>query len=184
MPERQRTGFIVINKTLHPSLLLLGAAMCPAAAMAALNVPVAARVISFVQPTPAGLIPVAVVYQPGNAASEAEASEIERALPAGLVVGRASLRIRRVSVNQLDQLSGSRAAFVTTGLRGFQDEIAAEAASRSVLTITTDNACVRSARCVVGISSKVRTQITVSKAAATRSRIRFGSAFLMLVKEI
>lgn len=158
--------------------------MFPAAAIAALNVPVAARVISFVQPTPAGLIPVAIVYQPGNAASEAEAAEIERALPGGLIVGRATLRMRRVSVNELDQLGGAKAAFVTTGLRAFQEEIAAQAAPRSILTITTDDACVRSARCVVGISSKMRTQITVSKAAATRSRIRFGSAFLMLVKEI
>ena len=158
--------------------------MCPAAAIAALNVPVAARVISFVQPTPAGLIPVAIMYQPGNAGSEAEAEEIERALPAGLIVGRASLRMRRVSVNELGHLTGVKAAFVTTGLRGFQDEIAAEAAARSILTITTDDACVRSARCVGRISSRGRTQITVSKAAAKRSRIRFGSAFLMLVKEV
>jgi hypothetical protein len=174
----------VTEKLLYAGLLVAGALTWPVAVLANLNVPVAARVISFVQPTPAGLIPVAIVYQPGNAASEAEAADIERALPAGLTVGRASLRMRRVPVTDLSQLAGARAAFVTPGLRSFQDDIAAASAARSILTITTDDGCVQAGLCVVGISSSGRTQITVSKAAAKRSRIRFGSAFLMLVKEI
>jgi len=175
----------VTQKSLAAKLSVVAALAWPAtAALASLNVPVAARVISFVQPTPAGIIPVAIVYQPGNAASEAEAADIERALPGGLVVGRATLRMRRVSVSDLEQLAGARAAFVTSGLRNFQEEIAGASAARSIVTITTDGGCVRTGLCVVGISSAGRTQITVSKAAAKRSGIRFGSAFLMLVKEI
>ena len=154
------------------------------ATSAVLNVPVAARVISFVQPTPAGLVPVAIVYQPGNEASEAEAVAMERSLLRGITIGRATLKTRRVPVSNLSQMNGARAAFLTSGLRAYQDEVAAAAVAQSVLTITSDTGCVVASRCVVGISSDSKTQIIVSKAAARRSGIRFGSAFLMLVKEI
>lgn len=151
---------------------------------APLNIPVAARVISFVQPTPVGVVPVAIIYQPGNASSEAEAADMERAFSNGMKLGRANLRVRKVSVTSLSQLGGARAAFVTAGLRAFQDEVSAASAALSILTITADANCVEQGRCIVGISSGGRTQITVNKAAAKRSGVRFGSAFLMLVKEI
>lgn len=151
---------------------------------ASLNVPVAARVISFVQPTPEGIVPVAIVYQPGNSNSEAEASDMERRLGNGMRIGRASLRMRRVSVSNLGQLGGVKAAFLTSGLRAHQDDVAEASSAQSILTITSDTDCVTAGRCVVGITSASRTQIIVSKAAARRSGIRFGSAFLMLVKEV
>jgi hypothetical protein len=151
---------------------------------AVLNVPVAVRVISFVQPAPVGVIPVAIVYQPGNAVSETDASDMERTLGGGLTLGRATLRTRRVAVSNLGQLGGMKAAFVTAGLRSHQDELAVAASAQSILTITADQACVIAGRCVVGISSANKTQIIVNKAAAKRNGIRFGSAFLMLVKEV
>jgi hypothetical protein len=151
---------------------------------ATLNIPVAARVISFIQPTPVGIVPVAIIYQPGNVNSEAEAADMERALYSGVKLGRANLRIRKVSVTSLGQLSGSKAAFVTAGLRNYQDEVSEASVAQSILTITADENCVAQGRCIVGISSGTRAQITVNKAAAKRSGVHFGSAFLMLVKEI
>lgn len=154
------------------------------AASATLNVPVAARVLSFVQPAPSGIIPVAIVYQAGNADSESEATGMERALARSSVSGQALIRTRRVPVSNLAQLSGSRAAFVTSGLHNYQSDLAETASAQAILTITSDTGCVVAGRCVVGISEGAKTQIVVSKEAARRSRIRFGSAFLMLVKEI
>lgn len=151
---------------------------------AVFNVPVAARVMSFVQPAPSGIIPVAIVYQPGNGGSEAEASEMERALSRSSVSGHASIRTRRVAVSNLAQMSGARAAFVTSGLRTWQSDLAETASAQAILTITSDTGCVVAGRCVVGITEGAKTQIVVSKEAARRSRIRFGSAFLMLVKEV
>ncbi|RYE99794.1 MAG: DUF4154 domain-containing protein [Oxalobacteraceae bacterium] len=161
--------------------MLWPAATAPSAV---LNVPVAARVISFVQPTPVGLVPIGIVYQPGNAASEAEANDMERMLTGGFTLGRATLRTRRVAVSNLGQLAGTKAAFVTTGLRAHQDEVAAVASAQSILTITADAGCVIAGKCIVGISGASKTQIIVNKAAAHRSGIRFGSAFLMLVKAV
>lgn len=151
-------------------------------AAADLNLPVATRVISFLQPAPSGVIPAAIVYDPGNAASEAEAASIERAGP--LVAGKGSLRLKRVAVGALGGLAGMRVAFITTGLRDSEGQIGAAAARQSILTITSDLACVQAGHCVVAISSSPRVQITVSRAAAKAANVQFGSAFLMLVKEI
>lgn len=151
---------------------------------AVLNVPVAARVILFVQPAPVGVIPIGIIYQPGNAVSEADASDMERALLHGGTLGRVTFRSRRVPVTDLGQMSGVRAAFVTSGLRSYQADVAATASAQAVLTITSDTSCVSAGRCVVGITEGSKTQIVVSREAARRNHIQFGSAFLMLVKEI
>lgn len=151
-------------------------------ASAELNLPVAARVISFLQPPPGGSIPVAIIYEPGNAGSEADAASIERA--GSVAAGKGTLRLKRVPVSALGGLSGMRVAFVTAGLRDAGGQIAAAAARQSILTITSDLGCVQAAHCVVAISSAPRVQITVSRAASKAANIRFGSAFLMLVKEI
>jgi len=152
------------------------------AGAAELNLPVATRVISFLQPAPEGAIPAAIVYEPGNAASEAEAAAIEHAGP--LVAGKGTLRLKKVPVNALGGLAGVRVAFVTAGLGGAQAQVAAAAARQSILTITSDMSCVQAGRCAVAISSAPRVQITVSRSATKAANIQFGSAFLMLVKEI
>ena len=152
-------------------------------AHAALSVPVSARVIGFLQPVPKGTIAATIIYEPGNAASEAEAGAIEAAVGGGLAVGGGTLRVRRVAANALARLAGAQVAFVTTGVRD-QQQVGDAAARAGILTITSDIGCVRAAHCVVAVSSAPRTQITVSRAAARAANIRFGSAFLMLVKEI
>lgn len=167
----------------RPILLAALLATIPAEAIAALDVPVASRVVTFVQPAPSGVVPAAIIWEPGNAASEAEASAIEESIGAGLMVGRGTLHARRVSVANLAGLAGVRVAFVTAGLHQ-QQQVADIAARNGVVTITSDLACVQAARCVVGVTGGVRPQITVSRAAAKATGTRFGTAFLMLVKEI
>ncbi len=151
---------------------------------AGLNVPIAARVVSFTLPARAGAVPAAILFAPGNEASEAEADAIERSTGSGISAGRGTIRTRRVPIGSMGNLTGYQVAFVTTGLRGEQDNISAVAARSSVLTISSDPACVQAGRCVVGIATSPKVQITVSRAAARAANIRFGSAFLMLVKEI
>lgn len=164
--------------------VVVGSVVAPLPLQAELNVPIAVRVVSFLQPPPSGIMPAAIVVAPGNAASLADAAAIERALGGGANAGRATLRTKRVPVTALDSLTGYRVAFVTAGTREDQGAIAAAAARSSVVTITSDDACVQAARCVVGIGSGARVQITVNRAAARAANARFGSAFLMLVKEI
>lgn len=163
--------------------LPIALAALPAGAIASLNMPVASRVVGFSQPAPSGVVNAGIVFEPGNAASEAEAAAIERQIGGGMPSGRATIRVRRIPATSLSALAGVRVAFITEGVR--EQQQVAEAANRgSILTITSDLSCVQAARCVVAITGSAQPQITVSRAAAKAAGIRFGSAFLMLVKEI
>jgi len=145
-------------------------------------VQVGGRVTSFVQPRVTGAVIAAIVYEPGNAASETEARSIERAMGEGIVVGSARLMPRRVSTSALHGLAGARLAFVTRGTN--YRAIASATAPRSILTISSDPACAQAGYCVVAISAVPRVQITVSRAASRSANLRFNSSFLMLVREI
>ena len=170
-----------LGHTLALAMCLL-AGQATSAQMASSAVLVAGRVASFLQPGLSGSVTAAVIYKPGDAASEREARGIERALGTGLVVGPLTLRPRRVASNDLAELAGAKVAFVTLGTD--YREIAAAASARSILTIGSDPACARAAQCVVTISATSRVQITVSRAATRAARLKFNSAFLMLIKEI
>jgi hypothetical protein len=146
------------------------------------SIQIAGRVVSFLQPGPSGTVTAAIIYQPGDAASENEALAIERALGTGLTVGSLTLKPRRVAASALDQLAGAKVAFVTRGTN--YREIAAATARRSILTITSDPSCTRAGYCIVTISSTGRVQITVSKSASAAAKLRFTSGFLMLIREI
>jgi len=152
---------------------------------AELNAPIAARVLAFLLPPPRGAVEAAIIFDPQNAMSIADTAAIERAIGAGITVGPTVVRTRRIAITTLDNVRGVRAAFVTAGLRKEQqDAIAAVAVRESLVTITSDLPCVQAARCVVAIGSGPHVQITVSRAASRAVKARFGSAFLMLVKEI
>lgn len=53
-----------------------------------------------------------------------------------------------------------------------------------MLTIGSDPACVRAAKCLAAVTSGGRIEILVSRAARAASGLRFKSTFLMLVKEV
>lgn len=145
-------------------------------------VAVGGRVVSFLQPPPSGPLIAAIVYEPGNDASEREARAIEHELGSGLKVGALSFRPRRVASNALGELAGARLAFVTRGTNYRQVTSAANA--RSIVTISSDPACTLAGQCTVAIQSTPRVQIIVSRAACLAARIKFSAAFLMLVREI
>ncbi len=164
------------------ALAILGGATVSLGQIAAENVAAAAHVFSFLNPAPSGPAIAAIIFDPANAASAAEAAQIERGIGEGLVVGSARLVPRRVPIAALANLRGARLAFVTQGLRAHYAEIGA--ASRGVLTITSDRDCVVAGKCVIAVSSGAKTEIVVSRAALSAAGIRFGSIFAMLAKEI
>jgi len=169
--------------------LPIAAALITAVASGAASTPrvdnivqVGARVTTFMQPRLSGQVIAAIIYESGNAASEAEARAIERAIGTGMLVGSARLMPRRVSSSALQGLAGARLAFVTRGAN--YRAIATATAPRSILTISSDPACAQAGYCVVAISAAPRVQITVSRAASRAANLRFNSSFLMLVREI
>ena len=168
----------------HVALIAAGAttAQLAPAQMTSNSVLAGARTLSFLEPALSGSLIAAIVYQPGNASSEAEAQAIEHALGGGLVVGSMKLKPIRVSADALGGLAGAKVAFVTRSTN--YRLIAAAAAQRSIITISSDPACAQAGLCAVSISSGSKVQIIVSSAACKAAKVKFGAAFLMLVKEI
>lgn len=146
------------------------------------TVQVVGRVATFLQPSLSGQVTAAIIYQPGDPSSENEARAIERALGTGLTVGSLTLKPRRLAVGAIGDIAGAKVAFVTKGVN--YREIAATMASRSILSIGSDPACMKAGLCVLQITSTPSVQITVSKAAAKAAKLRFSSGFLMLIREI
>lgn len=164
------------------------AALSGASAQAALaqlssnSVQVGARVASFQLSAMRGQVTAAIVFDPDDPASEAEARTIERTLANGLTVGALRLKPKRVAEDDLGELAGARVAFVTKGVN--YRNVARSAEGQSILTISSDIACVNAGYCAVAISSGPKVQIFVSREACGAASIRFSAAFLMLVKEI
>lgn len=163
--------------------LVIALFQAPAASaqMADNAVRVGGRVVSFLQPPLNGQVTAAILYDPGDPASVSEAAAIDRALGSGMTIGSLTLKPRKVSTNALGGLGDAKVAFVTRGIN--YRAIAAVTAPRSIITITSDNACVQAGYCIVAISATPKVQITVSRNARTAARLRFSAAFLMLVKE-
>lgn len=127
----------------------------------------------------------AVVYDPANADSKAEADVIKGLIDANPdAPGGVKLTSLLVGVADLAKLSGAKLAFVTKGLSSKFDAVSAAAASAGVLTISTDIDCVKGNKCVLGISSKPTVEIFFSKAAADAGKIGFSQAFTMLAKQV
>ena len=148
-----------------------------------LDIKVGGKAAAFVQPALSGDVPTAIVFDPANAESKADADAIAAAIGDGLSIKNSTLKPVMVEIGNLSALSGVKVAFLTHGLGGNKAAVASAAAQNGVLTISNDMSCVESDQCVVGVESKPKVSIVVSKAASEASSLSFGSAFLMMVKE-
>lgn len=132
-----------------------------------------------------GTVKLAIVFDPVNPASRAEANGIKAILDGGFEApGDLKLVGVMLPVADLGMLSGNKIAVLTSGLSGHYDTIRDAASSNGVLTMSTDLECVRANRCVLGIVSKPHVEIYFSKMAADAAKLGFEQAFTMLVKQI
>jgi len=144
---------------------------------------IASRAVSFMADAPTGSVSAAVVYDPASAASKADADAIMAIIGGGLKAGKATLTGRLVAANALGDLADAKVAFIASDASSQHAAIFAEAAARSILVISTDMNCVDTDNCVVGVASKPKVSIVVSKAASSAAGLSFKPAFLMMVKE-
>jgi hypothetical protein len=137
---------------------------------------VIARAVGFINGLPRGVVDVAIVDGPG-------ADALLAAMGRGVSAGGVTLNPRRVSLARLAQ-SGARIIIVPEGQGASHAAIAAAARQLNAVTLSTDMSCVRSGRCVVGVSTSPRVEIVVSRAAASASRVSFSQAFRVMIREI
>jgi len=170
------------NTFLFIALAFLGS-YSAAADTSAKDIKIAARAVAFMTNAPTGDVVTAIVFDPANGASKAEADAIMAAMAKGVKAGKAKLTPKLVSVDSLGDLEGSRVAFVTSELGAHQEAIFSAASAQAILVISTDMTCVNTGNCVVGVASKPKVAIVISRSARDASGVGFKSAFLMMVKE-
>jgi len=166
-------------------LVLLVAGMLPfdvQAGMSERDLQVAARTFGFVSGMPKGDVIVAIVHDPANADSKAEADELNSLMGGGLKVAKHTLKPKLIPVSALD-LSGAQVAVVTGGLSGNFAEIFAAASGANVMTISADFACVDSKQCVMGVAAQPAVKIQVSQAASQATGLEFSQALKMMITE-
>ncbi|WP_420403265.1 hypothetical protein [Nisaea sp.] len=166
-------------------LALLVAGLLPfevQAGMSERDLQVAARTFGFVSGIPKGEIVVAIVHDPADAASKAEADELNGLMGGGLKVAKHNLKPKLVPVSALD-FSGTQVAIVTSGLSGSFAPVFAAASAANVMTISTDFACVDSKQCVMGVAAQPAVKIQVSQAASKATGLEFSQALKMMITE-
>lgn len=163
-------------------LLLAGPTLAETTAK---DVQVAAKTFGFTVPPLSGSVAVAIVFDAANADSQKDADALKGILGSGLKVGSATLTPVMVPVGQVDSALGdAKVAFVTAGLAAQHEKIFAVTKAKKILSVSTDAACVQSARCVMGVKSEPKVEILINKAAAEASSVSFAPAFRMMISEL
>ena len=134
---------------------------------------------------PTGEVVTALVYDPTNNKSRGDAEDVMDILNHGVkVLGYVKPVGLMVPVTDLSKLTKARVAFVMEGTQAYMDKIATAANAYHILTMSADLTCVRTDKCVLGMTTEPATDIYFSKSAADAAKITFAPAFLMLVKQI
>lgn len=165
--------------------VLLLAALLPATVLADVaerDIQVAARTFGFVNGIPAGEVVIAIIHDPANSASKAEADQINGILGSGLKVAKHTLKPKLVPVSAMD-LAGSNVAFVTAGLAANHAAIASATSGAKMMTVTTDFGCVDAKHCVMGVAAEPSVKIQISRSAASAAGLEFSQALKLMVTE-
>jgi hypothetical protein len=141
------------------------------------------RTLSFVGDGMSGIVIVGVVVSATDPASQRDAEAIRTVIGADLPAGRVRLQVRLVQLEQLNEVTGVAALYVTAGLAASMDRIAETARRLHVPTISADLVCVQSRGCVIGYTTEPTVQILIDKEQAERTGVHFMQAFRMLVRE-
>jgi hypothetical protein len=132
-----------------------------------------------------GDVTLGIIYDPTLMSSKSDAENIKKIVDAGIdLPGGGKLSALLVSVEELGKLSRVRAAFITPGLESHFADIALATSAASVLTMTTDVACVKAGTCIIGVATKPGVTIYFNKTAADAAKIEFSQAFAMLVRQL
>lgn len=146
---------------------------------------VGVKTLPMLDNAPRGALTIAIIFDPANSDSRADAEGIKAIIDAGLeTADGAHIAGHLLPINDIQKLSDARLAFVTQGLTRYFDAIAQAATAAGSLTMSADLACVRANKCVLGIVSRPVVEIYYSRAASEATKVDFDPAFTMLVKKV
>ena len=176
-------GSTLTHLALLFGLLAFLVALPAQAEMTVTDLQIAARALSFMERPLSGTVRMGIVYIPGDTASEAEAESAVQLLGSGLKAGNLFFTPVRVAVKDASTAVVDL-FFLPDGTGDRSAPVAAAAEKRKLVCVTLDISQVEKGACVLGVQSKPKVRIFVSRAAAIASKSPFVTVFLMMVSEI
>jgi hypothetical protein len=168
------------------AVLLMSALVFVAPARAELtstDVQIAARALSFVSNPLTGPVRVGIVYSAESPRSVREANSLQHMLSGGLKIG--ALQMSPVMV-ELKDVAGADVDlfFLTEFLEPDALPRPSPGGPTPRVCITTDIEQVRNGGCTIGVRSRPKVQVFVSRSAAAASNIQFSTVFRVMITEI
>jgi hypothetical protein len=129
---------------------------------------------------------VAVLYDPHDPASQADAEAIVASITSGDAVPPGlKLTAQAMTLSSYSWIAHPKVAFLAQGFpQSAFPEVARISSLNGALTISTDLECVKAHECVLGVKAQPSVQIYYSPAAAEASRISFTPALIMLANQV
>ncbi len=168
--------------TLVLSLPQTGTAAEDAEPPTAQEMRMAGQVLGFLDTPPSGVVTLAVVFDPANPHSRAEAAAIGSLLGDQMVVGALTLRPQLVEQAHLAATTGYGAIFVTDGID--PQVLKAALALRHVPCLTRHLDQIEQGSCMVALRASPSVDIVVNELNAASVGVRFATAFRMMVREL
>ena len=164
--------------------ILVAATLLPvasqAASLSAKDVLIIKKVFGFLDPPLIGGV-VAVLYDPGNAASQEDATEIATLFGSGLTTS-GTLKAEAVPASALGHGGSYAAIILAAGVAG--DVLAPVVRASRLLCITADLRQVQAGNCILAVRSEPQVDIVLNRQSAASAGIGFATAFRMLVHEL
>jgi ethanolamine ammonia-lyase large subunit len=162
----------------------------PAMATDQLELAIGFHTLPMLNPKWSGNVAVAIVYDPDNPASKADAENIKRLIVSGVGIAGFHLISTLIDVNELNKLSRSAdasgtIAIITPGLtKDMLTAVGNAARNAGALSMSTDLDCVEYGHCILGLAAKPKIKILYNDYVAKASGIVFIEAFALMVSGI
>lgn len=143
----------------------------------------AGKTLNFIKTIKPGAVKVAIIYDAQTADSQKSAETLASHLKDGLKIKKFTLSGYPVAADDLSNASDADIFIIMAQSVTSYARISAVAQPNQILTITNDFACVDQGFCIMGIETKPKVSIVVSKKATDASNVKFSSALRLMVKE-
>lgn len=144
---------------------------------------VAVRTFSFAYDLPKGDLDIEIVYNPNNPVSTNDAGQLNKIIGSGGVFAARTLKAKMVTVSQMGS-TGSRIAYISSGMRGDYPALMEKAKANKMLTFSKDFQCVHDQKCVMGVEASPNIKIEISRTATAASQMEFSQALKLMVREV
>lgn len=167
----------IVRVAMMAATLLVWQSPAIAAASTA-DIAVAVKSLGFIGGLDSGTQEVMVLYDPGNAASRADAETVANALEHAK--GKLSFKPLLTSVGNI---GNAPLAYISEGMGAHFGAIRSAAAAHNIFTFTHDRACVVARACAMYVSASPSVTIETSQSALAATRYEPAAALKMMIKE-